>query len=311
MNHVIELSNVEKSYKDVHAVKGISLTVGAGEIFGIVGPNGAGKTTTVEMMEGLRKPDRGQIRVLGLDPVTNAYEVKQRIGIQLQSTSIPDKAKVGETIKLFASFYRTRTDIAKLLDKLQLTDKLDRYVSKLSGGWKQRVTLALALVNDPEVVFLDEPSMGLDPNARKEMWELIRQLKSEGRTIVMTTHYMEEAEALCDRIAIIDQGKLVALDSAQGLMSTADENSTITFVPYPVSPAQPADADRLLRLTGVTQATSTEDGRIALHSTAPDDTIRELILLAEQEGWRASRLHIERLSMNDVFTHYTKKERSA
>lgn len=206
MSAAITVENLHKHYKNNHAVRGVSFTVEKGEIFGIVGPNGAGKTTTIKIMEGLRPKDSGTVNILGLDPEKDAAELRQRIGVQFQSTSIQELLKVREAIDLFASFYRKRGDIDKIIRSLGLDDKLNAPFKKLSGGWKQRVTLALATLHDPEIVFLDEPSTGLDPQARRELWDLIRWLRDDGKTIVVTTHYMEEAEKLCDRVAVFLKG---------------------------------------------------------------------------------------------------------
>ncbi|MBB6672729.1 ABC transporter ATP-binding protein [Cohnella nanjingensis] len=274
-----------------------------GEIFGIVGPNGAGKTTLIEMIEGLRTPDGGQIEVLGLDVGKHREALKQRYGVLLQSTSIPGRAKVRELLQLFSSFYRKTADVEQLSRSLRLDDKQQTAYKSLSGGWKQRVSLALALINDPEIVFLDEPSMGLDPNARSEMWEMIVRMRNEGRTIVVTTHYMEEAEALCDRIAVIDKGRLVALDTPRKLIARLGGNRRISFR-NPGTAAQ----HRLSSLPYVVQADWLGE-EIVLHSSNLDQTLKHLFRLAESENWLVSELRLGDATMNDVFSQLTLQER--
>lgn len=216
---IIEIQGLTKRYGDRTAVDNLSLKVYKGEILGIIGPNGAGKTTTIEMLTGFRKPDAGTIQMLGIDPVANPYRVKEKIGVLLQSTGFYDKIKVKEALELFASYYQKKRPIQELITLLGLKDHLHKYVKKLSGGLRQRVAIAIALVNDPEIVFLDEPSTGLDPEVRREFWTIIRKLKGEGKTIILTTHYMEEAQQLSDRIAVFKSGKILACDTPERLIS--------------------------------------------------------------------------------------------
>jgi ABC-2 type transport system ATP-binding protein len=216
---VISVRGLRKSYGTFEAVRGISFEVRAGEVFGLLGPNGAGKTTTVEILEGLRQRSSGETIVLGYDPGLETRAIKDRIGVCLQATNLPDKIKVHEALALFAAFYSRNTDREKLLERLQLGDKRNEYYSKLSGGQKQRVALALALVNEPQLLFLDEPTTGLDPQVRLEIHGLIQELRDAQRSILLTTHYIEEAERLCDRVAIIDHGKIVregSMDELRG-----------------------------------------------------------------------------------------------
>src|SRR6202521_4305512 len=200
----IEVENLTKRYGDLEALRGVSFAVQEGEVFGLLGPNGAGKTSTVEILEGMRTPDRGMARVCGLDPEKSGEAFKERIGAVLQSTALPDKLRVKEAIELFAQFYRRRAKTHELLRRFQLDEKRDAFYSHLSGGQKQRLALAMALVNDPDVVFLDEPTAGLDPQVRREIYDIVEELRREKKTILMTTHYIEEAEKLCDRVAIVD-----------------------------------------------------------------------------------------------------------
>ena len=226
---VVHVSGLRKTYKDVVAVDGVSFEVRRGEIFGMVGPNGAGKTTTVECLESLRDPDAGEVRVLGLDPRRAGPALRERIGMQLQSSALPDRIRVGETLDLFGAFYSRRSDAGALLKRLGLEEKRDAAFAKLSGGQKQRLFIALALMNDPDLVFFDELSTGLDPQARRSMWDLIRDIRASGKTVVLTTHFMEEAERLCDRVAILDHGRMVALDTPEALIRGLGAENRVVF----------------------------------------------------------------------------------
>jgi ABC-2 type transport system ATP-binding protein len=217
---VIELKNISKSYGDVKAVNDISLLVKKGEVLGIIGANGAGKSTTLEIMMGLCQPDAGTVTVLGMDMKSASEEIKQKIGIQLQQTALYDRIKVKEALKLFSSYYEKTRDVNEIIQILGLEPYLNKYVKNLSGGWQQRTSLALALVNDPEIIFLDEPTTGLDPQARLELWKCINRYRDEGKTIILSTHYMDEAQRHCDRIAIVKKGHLVACDKPSKLIDT-------------------------------------------------------------------------------------------
>ncbi|RAV19352.1 ABC transporter ATP-binding protein [Paenibacillus contaminans] len=303
MQTVIKLDNVRKHYGSKVALDDMTITIGKGEIFGIVGPNGAGKTTLIEIIEGLRLADSGSATVLGKDVRKHADEIKQRIGVLLQSTSIPERAKVKEVFALFASFYKKSVDPHEITRFLGLEDKQNAYVKSLSGGWKQRVSLALALINDPEIVFLDEPSMGLDPNARGEMWNIIHRLRDDGRTIVVTTHYMEEAETLCDRVAVIDKGRLIALDTPKNLIAQLGGTKRISF-----KTDVRAAKETLSALAHVVHVEWGTD-LVKLHSDDMDQTLKGLFQLAAQEDWLVSGLRLEDASMNDVFSKLTAQER--
>ena len=234
----IEVEHLVKTYGDATVVNDVSFAVEEGEIFGILGPNGAGKTTIVETIEGLRRPDSGTIRVLGLDPIRDAAEVRQRLGAQLQESRLPDKLKVWEAMDLFASFYRKPAPWPELLARLGLADRLDACYKDLSGGQKQRLSAALALVGDPEIAVLDELTTGLDPQARRATWDLIEQIRDDGVTVVLVTHFMEEAERLADRVAVIDDGRLVAVDTPAALVTRTAPEHTIRFrtsVPFDAS----------------------------------------------------------------------------
>ncbi len=216
----LKVRELRKTYKDVVAVDGLDLDVRAGECFGLLGPNGAGKTTTIEICEGLNEPDSGDVEVLGMRWTSHAAELRQRLGIQLQETQLSEKLTVRETLKLFRSFYVQGPDVEAAIALAQLQEKQHARVGALSGGQKQRLALACALIGDPELLFLDEPTTGLDPQARRQLWDLITKLKQAGRTILLTTHYMDEAEVLCDRVAIVDHGRVIALGTPLELMAT-------------------------------------------------------------------------------------------
>jgi ABC-2 type transport system ATP-binding protein len=222
---VVEVKNLHKRYPDKIAVDDVSFHVERGEIFGIAGTNGAGKTTTVECLQGLRRPDSGSISVLGLDPQTDRAALRERLGAQLQESELPEKLKVNEALELYASFYRNPADPAKLMDQLGLTDKRDSYFKNLSGGQKQRLSIALALIGNPEIAVLDELTTGLDPHARRDTWKLIEGIRDSGVTVILVTHFMDEAQRLCDRIAVLDAGRVLALDTPAGLLSTAGEST--------------------------------------------------------------------------------------
>ena len=231
MSPVIEVRQLHKRYGDTVAVDDISFTVQEGEIFGILGPNGAGKTTTVECIEGLRNPDRGTVSVLGLDPGRDRTELTQRLGVQLQDSQLPDKLRVNEALDLYSSFYRKPADWRALVEMLGLTDKTTTRFGKLSGGQQQRLSIALSLVGSPQVAVLDELTTGLDPAARHETWELIEGVRDRGVTIVLVTHFMEEAERLCDRVALIDSGRVVAIDTPANLAEGVETEQRIQFRP--------------------------------------------------------------------------------
>ena len=256
MTPVIEVTGLTKRYGDQTAVDGISLHVDQGEIFGILGPNGAGKTTAVECMEGLRKRDGGEVRVLGLDPRIDGRRLHQRIGVQLQQTQLQDKLTACEALELYASFYPHPADWRDLLERWGLESKSRTQFSKLSGGQKQRLFIALALVGHPEVVFLDELTAGLDPGARRATWDLIRQVRDGGVTVVLVSHFMDEVEELCDRVAILEQGRIAALDTPAGLVDQASAEYRMRFRPMAGQPGKPVpDEQALAALPGVTAVT--------------------------------------------------------
>src|SRR6202140_892766 len=245
----IEVENLTKRYGDVEALRGVSFSVNEGEVFGLLGPNGAGKTSTVEILEGLRTPDSGRVSVCGLDPQTSGAEFKFVNGAALQSTALPDKMRVREALELFGSFYPRRRGTPELLRRFGLEEKRNAFYSQLSGGQKQRLALAMALVNNPRVVFLDEPTAGPDPQVRREIYDIMEELKKEKKTILRTTHYIEEAEKLCDRVAIVDHGKVIALGTPRELKERSGGNTRIE-----VKLARPVSNGALQGLEGIADA---------------------------------------------------------
>jgi ABC-2 type transport system ATP-binding protein len=229
MAPVINVSNLKKTYGTTVAVDQISFNVQQGEIFGMVGPNGAGKTTTIECIEGLRNPDEGVVEVFGLNPIDDRMQLAERVGVQLQESALPERMKVMEALGLFSSFYEEPSDMDELIKLMGLSEKSNSYFGKLSGGQKQRTFIALALINKPDIVFFDELTTGLDPQARRRMWDLVRQVRDQGTTVFLTTHYMEEAERLCDRVLIIDQGQIVALDTPEELIRSLGVEKRLVF----------------------------------------------------------------------------------
>jgi ABC-2 type transport system ATP-binding protein len=299
---VIEVQGLVKRYGAFTAVDRVDLQVYRNEIFGILGPNGAGKTTTLEMVEGLRTPDAGSIRVAGIDVVANPNAVKRVIGVQLQTTALFDHLSARELVELFAALSGgdTRHErIDRLVGMVNLDEKGGSYVNHLSGGQRQRLSIALAMVNDPQVLFLDEPTTGLDPQARRNLWDLIRQLREDGKTIVLTTHYMEEAEVLCDRVAVMDHGRVIAVDTPLALIQSLDQSATIRArIERNIDPAH------LERLPGVTYAVSA-DGQLELHSDDVPATLGALLRLADDLRLRLDNLSTSSATLEDVFLAYT------
>ena len=304
MGSIVECQHVTRSYGSLIAVNDVSFNVEEGEIFGLVGPNGAGKTTLIEMIEGLRTPDSGSIKALGLDPTKQGDELKEKIGVLLQTTSIQPDIKVKEALKLFASFYQhALNNTEELLHTLSLEDKADSRFKKLSGGLKQRVAIALALVNDPEILFLDELTTGLDPQARRNMWDFVEKTRAEGKTIFLTTHYMEEAEKLCDRVGIIDYGKIIALDTPKNLVANLDVESKVTFNVED----KDIDASKFEGIKVVSRVEKGKDGFI-LYTKDENITLQELVRLADAQKFRLSNLRTESPNLDDVFLTLTGRE---
>ena len=296
---VVEVQELYKHYGEIRAVDGLSFEVEEGEIFGMLGPNGAGKSTTVEIVEGIREMDRGVVRVLGLDPRTDSSRLRNIIGIQLQSTSLYPRLNVLEHLKMFGRLYEGSRDPQEIVDLVGLRERVSGLAKDLSGGQQQRLSVGLALINDPEVVFLDEPTTGMDPQARRHLWDVVNGMRDRGKTVLLTTHYMEEAEHLCDRVAIVDQGKIIALDRPWRLIAEHFSESTITFE----SDGEP-DLDGLRRLPAVTSAAST-DGTVELFSADISSTIGALLEYAAENEIRIADLHVRRATLEDVFLKLT------
>ncbi len=295
----IVVEDLQKSYGDLRAVDGLSFAVEAGEVFGLLGPNGAGKTTTVEILIGLRERDGGHVQVKGFDPAQEGEAVKAQIGVQLQQTELFPLLSVEEILGLFASFYRDSKPIAELLDLVGLQERRKAKYRHLSGGQKQRLSLALTLINDPALVFLDEPTTGLDPQARRALWDIVEQMRDQGKTVLLTTHYMEEAEVLCQRVAVIDYGKILALGTPRDLV---DE-----FVPeraIEIALADGLDASSLEALTGVTRVVI-KNGSAAIYTTNIRETMASLLQESGESALNLDSLRIQRGTLEDVFLHLT------
>lgn len=300
MSSIIKVQNLSKTYGTTLAVDDISFDVQEGEIFGVVGPNGAGKTTTIECLEGLRKPDGGTIQVLGLNPQHDIQALKLRTGIQLQQSNLPERMKVWEALDLYASFYPSPADWHFLLKQLGLEEKRDTPFAKLSGGQKQRLFVALTLLPDPQLVFLDELTTGLDPQARHAIWDLIKDVRSQGKTVLLTTHFMEEAERLCDRVLIMDHGKIVALDSPQALIHDLEEEERIVFT---VDGPLPPDFIALFSKNGEIEV---DDGHVIVHGKSGQaPLVTEVVTQLAAMRIKFHDLRTEQANLEDVFLKLT------
>jgi ABC-2 type transport system ATP-binding protein len=300
MPTVIQVEHLRKVYGSVVAVDDVSFEVERGEIFGMVGPNGAGKTSTVECAEGLRTANSGTIRVLGMDPQSDKYKVRPHIGVQLQESALQARLKVWEALDLYASFYPRSVDQSALLKQVGLTEKRNTRFAKLSGGQKQRLFIALALVHDPEIVFLDELTTGLDPQARRSMWEMVRDIRERGKTVFLITHSMEEAERLCDRVAIVDHGRIVALDSPHHLVSKLGADNRVIFTVEGVP-----DLQHLQALPEVSCIEQVEDRIIISGRGDGDAMLVSVVTTLPASGIRYHDLHTERPTLEDVFLQVT------
>jgi len=300
MEIVIQAEHLRKTYRSVVAVEDVTLSVRQGEIFGIVGPNGAGKTTTVECMMGLRQPDSGTVRVLGLDPLQQGMELRRRIGVQLQQAALPDRLKVWEALDLYASFYDQPADWSVLLEEWGLADKRNASFASLSGGQRQRLFIALSLINNPELVFLDELTTGLDPQARRATWDHIRAIRKRGTTVVLVTHFMDEAEQLCDRVAIIDRGRIVALDTPRALIHETHPESRVRFTLQ-----NGFDPHLLEQVEGVNRVVR-EGDEVTVYGNGPL-MARIAIILAEHHI-AAPDLRSEQPTLEDVFLTLTGRQ---
>jgi ABC-2 type transport system ATP-binding protein len=302
----LRVTGLRKAYGDVVAVDGLDLTVNAGECFGLLGPNGAGKTTTIEICEGLTEPDAGVVEVLGRRWDKDERALRERLGIQLQETQLAEKLTVDETVNLFRSFYARGRDVDEVIDVVQLGEKRKSRVGKLSGGQKQRLALACAIVGDPELLFLDEPTTGLDPQSRRQLWDLIVELRASGRSIVLTTHYMDEAEKLCDQVAIVDHGKVIALGSPRELIASLGAEHVVEFT-SPDAPADALDVASLRALDGVTGARE-HDGRWMLEVSELARAVPALLADLRKRGLALGELATHSATLEDVFVSLTGRQ---
>jgi ABC-2 type transport system ATP-binding protein len=300
----LSITSLHKRFGDVVAVNGIDLEVRHGECFGLLGPNGAGKTTTIEICEGLTEPDEGDVRVLGQAWKENARALRQRLGIQLQETQLAEKLTVEETIRLFRSFYDRGLPVNRLVDMVQLDEKRGARVGTLSGGQKQRLALACALAGDPELIFLDEPTTGLDPQSRRQLWSLVEELRASGRTLVLTTHYMDEAEKLCDRVAIVDRGRVIALGTPRSLIAQLGAEAVVFFAVE--EGTIPADELATIRAALESPHPPREtDGGYELQVRAPHAAVPALLDHLVKSGRRLSELRTHTPTLEDVFVNLT------
>ena len=302
MSDAILCRGLRKHFADVKAVDGLDLEVSRGECFGLLGPNGAGKTTTIEILEGLTTPDGGEVKVLGLTWREHERELRERIGISLQETQLNEKLTVIETLRLFRSFYRNGPHPDELLRDLALDEKRDARVGKLSGGQKQRLAVACALIGNPDILFLDEPTTGLDPQSRLQLWELVQRFREKGGTVLLTTHYMDEAERLCDRIAIVDHGKLIALGTPQQLIAKLDAPHIIEFASDP-----PLGEGVFATVRGVHGSSQRGDGWL-LRVDALAEAVPDLLASVERSGAKLRTLSTHAATLEDLFVHMTGRE---
>ena len=302
----LRVTGLRKSYGDVVAVDGLDLTVHAGECFGLLGPNGAGKTTTIEICEGLTEPDAGVVEVLGMRWGEHERDLRERLGIQLQETKLAEKLTVDETINLFRSFYARGREVSEVIDVVQLGEKRKSRVGKLSGGQQQRLALACAIVGDPELLFLDEPTTGLDPQSRRQLWDLIVELRASGRSIVLTTHYMDEAEKLCDRVAIVDHGRVIALGSPRELIASLGAEHVVEFT-APDAPQGALEVEMLSALDGVTSARE-HDGRWTLEVSELARAVPALLAELGKRKLALGELATHSATLEDVFVSLTGRQ---
>jgi ABC-2 type transport system ATP-binding protein len=296
---VVRVENLRKRYGNLEALRGITFEIKAGEVFGLLGPNGAGKTSTIEILEGLRQADSGTVSVCGMDPAREQTALKERIGAQLQNTVLPDKIRVEEALALYASFYREPASIELLMDRFGLREKRRAFFEKLSGGQKQRLALALSMVNNPELVLLDEPTVGLDAQLRRDIYDLIERFREEKRTTLLTTHYIEEAERLCDRVAIIDRGQVIAMGTPRELIQKSGKGARIE-----ASFTRPVPTERLRQLEAVVDCCEV-DGKYLIHAQPTAVAVAALVRFLEAEGNSLLDLHIAQPTLEDVFVEMT------
>ena len=301
MNEAVTIKNLSKRYGEISAVNDVSLSILDGEIFGILGPNGAGKTTMIEIIEGLREQDSGEVYVLGMDPRKERKELQDVIGVQLQSTSFHKKLKVSEVVKQFAAYYSHHPDVDGLLNSLSLGEKKNNMIEDLSGGQRQRLTILLALINDPKVIFLDEPTRDLDPRGRRQIWKIIEKAREDKKTLILTTQYIEEAEKLCNRVAIMDSGRIIALDTPMNLVAAS--NAQIRFG---VASKESFDCTELKKLSPIIDCVQ-KDVEYTLWVDNVEAAIVELVKYLQEKNNTFSYLHVSRATLEDVFMKMTGK----
>ena len=303
MPPAIQCRDLRKTYDGkLEAVRGLNLEIQAGECFGLLGPNGAGKTTTIEILEGLLQPSSGQVTILGRTWQTHARELREWLGVSLQETRLSEKLTVRETIELFSSFFREPRSSTEVMDQLQLTEKADAWVGKLSGGQRQRLAVATALVGNPKLLFLDEPTTGLDPQSRRQLWDIIRAFQQRGGTVLLTTHYMDEAERLCDRLAIVDHGQIIAEGTPSDLIERLGGHHIVEFAATGASDGHTLDIWRAL--PGV-ESVREDDGLVCLHVREPHLTIPTLLEAVARLGSQLEHLTTRQASLEDVFVRLT------
>ncbi|PGT75011.1 MULTISPECIES: ABC transporter ATP-binding protein [Bacillaceae] len=304
---VLEVKQLKKSFGSVHAVQDISFSVQAGEVFTIIGPNGAGKTTTLEMIEGLVIPDSGEIMYGELNWEKNGTEIKKKIGVQPQSSAMFDLLTPEENLSLFATFYDKARPTKEILDLVNLTEHRKNHVKKLSGGQRQRLAIGLAMISDPDIIFLDEPTTGLDPQARRNIWDIILQLKQLGKTTILTTHYMEEAEKLSDRVCIVDQGRVITLDTPSALIEklTKEREVRLSFVDGEEAAIEANTFSQNLQSVSRTER---EDSSLRIWTANPEDTLYDLFAFTKEKNYRVEQVSIREMSLEDVFIEFTGKE---
>lgn len=304
---VLEVVNLSKSFGGLQAVQDISFSVEAGEVFTIIGPNGAGKTTTLEMIEGLQQPDAGTISINGLRWNKDKSEIKTLIGVQPQSGALFDLLTVEENLDLFASFYPVVRQTSEVLEMINLMEHRKKRVKSLSGGQRQRLAIGLAMINDPRVIFLDEPTTGLDPQARRNIWEIILNLKAVGATVILTTHYMEEAEKLSDRVCIVDQGRIISLDTPAALISRLTKEREMRLSFYDGEAAARNTEDAVRNQSDIVRM-ERDGANLTLWSVQPEQTLYDLLGYTKEQGYRVEHVSIREMSLEDVFISFTGKE---
>jgi ABC-2 type transport system ATP-binding protein len=304
---LLEVSHLRKSFGSIVAVEDISFTVQKGEVFTIIGPNGAGKTTTLEMVEGLQKPDQGEIHISGMNWVQHGSQIKQLIGVQPQSSALFDLLSVYENLDVFASFYNKSRSITEIVELINLTEHRNKKVSSLSGGQRQRLAVGLALVNDPELLFLDEPTTGLDPQARRNLWDIILKLKEMGKTTILTTHYMEEADKLSDRVCIVDQGKVVAIDTPKKLIEQLSQEREVELT-LSAGHSAAMSLKHLVEAHPATTKARVELNKIIFSTFRPEESLYQVFKFTTENDLEVEQIRLQDMSLEDVFIAFTGKE---